>query len=121
MNPVTGLSLGRIVIGILSFASPALAGKLFRLDTAGNPQLSYMSRMFGSREIAIGALTLATRGTTQHNLVAAGIAIDAADAVSGLIAGKQGVVTRPTAAFLTAPALGAVVAGAAVLLASRKA
>lgn len=120
MNPVTGLSLGRIVIGILALASPALAGKLFRLDTESNPQLSYLSRMFGSREIAVGALTLAASGSTRRNLVLAGIAIDGADAAAGYLAGKEGVVTKQTSAFLTAPAIAAVAAGASALLASRK-
>ena len=39
MNPVTGLSLGRIAIGAAALASPALTTRLFRLDGAANPQL----------------------------------------------------------------------------------
>ena len=61
MNPVTGLALGRIAIGATALASPDLAGKLFRLDVAANPQLPYMSRMFGSREIALGRNELVER------------------------------------------------------------
>ena len=34
MNPVTGLALGRIAIGVGALASPDLASKLFRLDDA---------------------------------------------------------------------------------------
>lgn len=120
MNPVTGLALGRIAIGLLSFFSPALASKLFRLDAAGNPQAPYMSRMFGSREVALGAAVLATSGTTRRNAVIAGIAVDAADAAAGYLGGRDGYVSKPTSAFLTAPALGAVAAGVAGLWLSRR-
>src|SRR5512139_1831246 len=111
MNPVTGLSLGRIAIGALALASPPLAGKLFRLDTAANPQLPYLARMFGSREIALGAVTLLASGTTRRNLVAAGIAVDAADAVAGVLAARDGYVSKPTGGYLTLPAVAAVAAG----------
>ena len=48
MDPVTGLSLGRIAIGAAALASPAFSTKMFRLDGTSNPQLAYMVRMFGS-------------------------------------------------------------------------
>ena len=111
MNPVTGLFLGRIVIGILCIFSPPLAAKLFRLDAEANPQLPYLSRMFGSREIALGALTLAATGSARRNLILVGIAVDGADSVAGHLAGREGYVTKTTGTFLTLPALGAVVAG----------
>ena len=113
MNPVTGLSLGRIAIGVVALASPPLAGRLFRLDTAANPQLPYLTRMFGSREIALGAATLLASGAARRNLVVAGIAVDAADAVAGVLAARDGYVSKPTGVFLTAPALGALAAGIA--------
>lgn len=111
MNPVTGLSLGRIAIGALALASPPLAGRLFRLDSAGNPQLPYLSRMFGSREIALGAATLLANGRVRRNLVLGGIGVDAADAVAGVLAARDGYVSKPTGVFLTAPAVAAVLAG----------
>lgn len=111
MNPVTGLSLGRIVIGILCIFSPPLGAKLFRLDEPANPQLPYLARMFGSREIALGALTLGATGAARRNLVLVGIAVDGADAVAGHLAGREGYVTRTTGTFLTLPALAAVAAG----------
>ena len=62
MEPITGLAYGRIAIGALSLLSPSLTARLFLLDPTTNPQLSYMGRMFGSREIALGAITLASSG-----------------------------------------------------------
>lgn len=120
MNPVTGLALGRVAIGLGSIAQPDLAMKLFRLSPADNDQLPYMARMFGSREVALGALTLAASGGTRRNLILAGIAVDAADAVAGHLAGKEGYVSKSTSAFLTAPALGAVAAGVLGLVLNRK-
>jgi hypothetical protein len=119
MNPVTGLALGRIAIGATALASPDLAGKLFRLDVANNPQLPYMSRMFGSREIALGAITLMAKGKARRKLVALGMAVDGADAFAGYDAMRTGAVPQSVGMFLTAPALGAVVAGAVGLVTER--
>ena len=120
MNPVTGLSLGRVVIGIVALLSPSLSAKLFRLDGDSNPQLPYMSRMFGSREVALGALTLAASGTARRNLVLVGIAVDGADAVAGHLAGRDGYVSRTTGTLLTIPALGAVAAGVVGVLGGKR-
>jgi hypothetical protein len=119
MNPVTGLALGRIAIGATALASPDLAGKLFRLDVAANPQLPYMSRMFGSREIALGAVTLLAKGAARRKLVALGMAVDGADAFAGYDAMRSGAVNQSVGIGLTAPAVGAVVAGAIGLVTGR--
>jgi len=119
MNPVNGLALGRIAVGATALASPSLAAKLFRLDLARNPQLQYMSRLFGSREIALGAITLLARGTARRKLIALGMAVDGADAYAGYDAMRSGSVPQSVGFFLTAPALGAVAAGAVGLVAER--
>ena len=119
MNPVTGLALGRIAIGVGALASPDLASKLFRLDGANNPQLPYMTRMFGSREIALGAVTLVAKGAARRKLVALGIFVDGADAFAGYDAMRTGSVTNSVGIGLTAPAIGAVIAGGIALATSR--
>jgi hypothetical protein len=119
MNPVTGLALGRIAIGATALAAPDLAGKLFRLDVGRNPQLPYMSRMFGSREIALGAITLFAKGSARRKLVALGIAVDGADAFAGYDAMRTGSVNQSVGVGLTLPAVGAVVAGAIGLATGR--
>jgi hypothetical protein len=119
MNPVNGLALGRITIGVAALASPAFASKLFRLDLARNPHLPYMTRLFASREIALGAVTLVAKGSARRKLVALGMAVDGADAFAGYDAMRSGIVPQSTGVFLTAPALGAVVAGAVGLVAER--
>jgi hypothetical protein len=119
MNPVNGLALGRIAIGATALASPAMAAKLFRLDLARNPQLPYLSRMFGSREIALGVITLMAKGGARRKLVALGIAVDGADAFAGYDAMKSGSVSQSVGVGLTVPAVGAVIAGAIGLVTER--
>ena len=115
MDPVTGLSLGRIAVGAISFTRPDVAAGLFGLDLAGNPQSPYVARLFGSREIAIGVLTLISRGTTRRNLVLAGIGIDLADAATGVLGIQDKSVPVRTGAMLVGPAIGAVLSGIAGL------
>jgi hypothetical protein len=119
MNPVNGLALGRIVIGATALASPDLGAKVFRLDLARNPQLPYLMRMFGSREIALGALTLVAKGKARRKLVALGMAVDGADAFAGYDAMRTGSVPQSVGLFLTGPALGAMLTGAIGIVTER--
>lgn len=120
MDPVTGLSLGRIAIGAVSLLSPGLAAKLFLLDGSANPQLPFVTRLFGAREVALGAATLASSGTARRNLVVAGVAVDAADAATGVVGARNGEVGKVAGGGLAAIALGAVGAGVAALVLSRR-
>jgi hypothetical protein len=111
MNPLIGLSLGRIMVGSLALARPDLAAKTLQLEPTTNRQVPYVLRMFGSREIVIGVVTLAARGKARRGVIALGIAVDAADAATGYLAMKDGSVTKKTAYALIAPAAGAVASG----------
>ena len=115
MNPVTGLSLGRIAVGIVAFARPDVVGKLLQLDPGRTPQLAFVARLAGSRDVALGLLTLLTRGRTRRALVVAGIAVDAADAATGWLAVRDDALSKKAAAGVITPALGAVGAGIAGL------
>lgn len=111
MDPVTGLALGRVAVGGLSFARPDLAATAFQLDPAANPQLPYISRMFGSREVALGLATLVARGRTRRAVVAIGVAVDAADVATGYLVQREGSASRTSGTALAAVALGAVAVG----------
>jgi hypothetical protein len=111
MDPVTGLSLGRIAAGSVALARPAVIGKVFGLDAEANPQALYVARLFASREVALGALTLLARGKARRTLVAAGIAVDVADAFTAVAGMQDKTVSARSAASLLGPALGAVAAG----------
>ncbi len=111
MDPITGLALGRIGIGALSLIAPRLTAKLFLLDAKANPQLPYLARLFGSRELALGALTLASTGAARQRFVTAGIAVDGADVLTGLASTASGAVPKRTGLLLAVAAAGAVAAG----------
>jgi hypothetical protein len=111
MNPALGLAAARVVIGGVALAAPEQAARLFRLDPVSNPQLPYFTRLFGGREVALGAAVLLAGGSTRRNLILAGAAVDVADAAAGYLAGEEGSVDRTTSAFLAGPAVVAVLAG----------
>lgn len=111
MNHALGLAFARVAIGGVAVAIPDVGSKLFRLDPAANPQLPYMTRLFGSREVVLGAATLLARGKTRRNLILAGIAVDAADAAAAYLAGQDKSVDRNTMIALGVPAGLAVLAG----------
>lgn len=111
MDPITGLAYGRIVVGTISFLSPSLAARLFLLDPKSNRQLPYLSRLFGSREIALGAITLASSGEARRRLVQLGVAVDGADAFTGIVTAASGSVPKKTGAVLTLVAAAAVATG----------
>lgn len=119
MDPVTGLSLGRILIGIGALFAPSTTAKLFGLDPTANPQLGIFGRMFGAREIALGAVTLVSRGSLRRNLTAVGISVDAADAASGVLEIGAGGMPKVQGGALVGVALGAVGAGVAALALNR--
>ena len=111
MDPVTGISLGRIVIGAGALAAPSTTASMFGLDPVANPQMSYFGRMFGAREIALGAVTLVARGSLRRNLTLVGIAVDGADAATGVAELTSGNVPKLSAGILIGAAVGAVGSG----------
>ncbi|MGB0099377.1 MAG: DUF4267 domain-containing protein [Nocardioides sp.] len=111
MNPVIGLSLGRIAVGAVAVANPAMAAKTFQLDAVTNPQVPYVLRLFGAREIALGIVTLLVSGKTRRAVIGVGVAVDAADAATGYLALQDGTVSKKTAFTLMLPAAGAVGSG----------
>ncbi|MCW2866734.1 MAG: hypothetical protein JWR20_922 [Marmoricola sp.] len=111
MDPVTGLALARLTLGTVSLVSPRLAARTFLLDPDTNPQLGPMTRLFGSREAALGAITLLSSGKARQQVVQLGVAVDGADAFAGLAGAVRGEVSKPAGLLLAAVAVGAVVVG----------
>jgi len=116
MNPLIGLSLGRITVGSIALARPDLAAKMLQLDAVGNPQVPYVARLFGSREVALGLVTLAARGKARRGVIGLGVLVDAADAATGYLAIQDGSLSRKSAMALIGPAVGAVGAGLLALV-----
>jgi hypothetical protein len=115
MDSITGLAYGRVTIGALSLLSPSLTARLFLLDPRTNPQLSYMGRLFGSREIALGAITLASSGAARRKLVQLGVAVDGTDTFTGVVSAANGSVPKKAGLLLAAVGAAAVVTGVLAL------
>jgi len=116
MNPVLGLSIGRVAVGALALARPDAASKTLQLDAVSNPQVPYVVRLFGAREVALGLITLFAGGKTRRGVIAVGVAVDAADAATSYLALKDGSISKKGAMTLLVPAVGAVGSGLLALV-----
>ena len=115
MNPVSQLAGLRAAIGVGAYTAPNLTGRLFGLDPGANPQVAFVSRLFGVRDIALAAGTLGSDGATRRQWLAIGLACDAADALAAYLAGRDGTLPRHAAVLSGVTALAAVAVSAAAL------
>src|SRR5256885_15930056 len=84
----------RMAIGAGAWATPRLAGRLFGLDVAGNPQAPYLARLFGARDLALAWGALGAEGSARRQWLLAGLACDLADALAGVGGGGGGHLPR---------------------------
>lgn len=107
MNPVTGLALGRIAVGIASLAKPELVAT----SMGQAPSSPLLTQWFGTREVALGAVTLLATGSARRNLVLVGAAVDGADAATAYAGIQAGQINKQLGLGLVGIASGAVLAG----------
>jgi hypothetical protein len=112
---IAGLAGLRLTVGAVAWAMPRASGRLFGLDTAGNPQAPYPARLFGVRDAALGWGLLNSEGDAQRQWLAAGLACDVADALAGIAGGRAGYLSKATAALVTGAAIAAAALGASAL------
>jgi hypothetical protein len=105
------VAIGRIVVGASAYLTPNLSGRLFGLDPEGNPQLPYIGRLFGARDVVLGAGVLRSSKKQKDAWATAGLACDVADVGAGALAGMRGQLPPAAAALVTATAAGFAVAG----------
>src|SRR5947209_13042812 len=115
MNPISALAGPRASIGIGAYLAPNLTGRVFGLDPAGNPQASFLGRLFGVRDVALGAGTLSSAGEARTRWVQLGVACDLADAGAAYLAARNGTIPRSAAIMAGAVALGAAGTGLVAL------
>lgn len=106
MNPVTSLALGRIAVGVASLAKPELVA-----TSMGQAPAPLLTQWFGSREIALGTLTLLASGSARRNLVLVGMAVDGADAATAYAGIQAGQIPKQIGFGLVGVAGFAVVSG----------
>jgi hypothetical protein len=114
-NTVSALAGIRMAIGVASWTTPRLAGRLFGLDAQANPQAPYLARLFGARDMALAWGVLSSEGDTRRQWLAAGLACDVADTIAGVAGGRGGYLPKLTSVLVSGTALSAVVLGAAAL------
>jgi hypothetical protein len=112
---VNAIAIGRIAVGTGAWLTPNLSGRLFGLDPEGNPQLPYVGRLFGARDVALGAGTLRSPRKQRDLWLTASLACDVADAAAGVIAGVRGQLPASAAALVSATAGAFALAGAYLL------
>jgi hypothetical protein len=114
-QPLQALAGLRAAIGLGAWLVPRVAGRLFGLDARDNPQSPYLARLFGARDVALGAGAVLTEGEARTLWLRTGVACDVADAVAGLAAGGRGYLGPVSAALVTGTAVGAAALGVAAL------
>jgi hypothetical protein len=112
---VNAIAIGRIAVGAGAWLTPNLAGRLFGLDPEGNPQLPYVGRLFGARDVALGAGTLRSPRKQRDLWLTASLACDVADAAAGVLAGARGQLPLSAAALVSTTAGAFALAGAYLL------
>ncbi len=108
----------RIAIGVGAWVAPRLTGKVFGLDPAANPQMIFMARLFGIRDVALGVGLLASSGSARQLWWQTGVMCDLADAGAAGLALRDGTLPAHAAVMSGVIALAAAGLGAAGVAAS---
>jgi hypothetical protein len=104
-----------MAVGVASWATPRLAGRLFGLDAEANPQSPYLARLFGARDLALAWGVLGAEGNARRQWLVAGLACDAADVLAGVAGGRGGYLPKVTSVLVSGTALSAVALGSVAL------
>ena len=112
---VNAIAISRIAVGAGAWLTPNLSGRLFGLDPEGNPQLPYVGRLFGARDVALGAGALRSPRKQKDLWLTAALACDVADVAAGVLAGVRGQLPAGSAALVSATAGMFALAGAFLL------
>src|SRR3989442_2692071 len=101
------VAISRIAVGAGAWLTPNLSGRMFGLDPEGNPQLPYVGRLFGARDVVLGAGVLRSPRKQKDAWVTAGLACDVADVAAGAPPRARGEVPPPAPARPSATTPGA--------------
>ncbi len=82
------LSYGRVALGVGLLLAPALVGRTYLGREASRPVVRFLLRVFGIRDLVLGALQLAAKGDKDatRQVIVAGIACDSVDALAAFAA-----------------------------------
>ena len=112
---INALIVGRATFGVAVWLFPRPVGKVFGFDMPGNPQIPYLGRILGTRDVMLAWGLFANEGEVQQQWLKAGLASDCADTVAAIAGGVGGYLPKRTSLILTAAALAPMVRGAIAL------
>ncbi len=78
------LAQGRLAVGAATMLAPGLVVKVMGLGNGKDPGRDVVARMLASREIALGAGYLLSKGQGRKLWARLGVVVDSFDAVAGL-------------------------------------
>ncbi|MDA2891513.1 hypothetical protein PDG61_11375 [Mycolicibacterium sp. BiH015] len=83
VHSISRIALGslRIGVGAITLIAPGFAARLFGLDTTTSP---WVTRLFGSRELALAVALLGAQDAAVPVVAGIGAAVDSADCVSSV-------------------------------------
>ena len=110
-HPALIFGLGRVAVGATAWLTPATTNRVSGIEV-GEP---VMTQLFGSRDLALGALTATTDGAARRRVLQIGVAIDLADAVAAGLQARGGAMSGRALAVLGGGALLAASLGAFAL------
>ncbi|WP_052280721.1 hypothetical protein [Nocardia vulneris] len=99
-SALRGLAVGRIVLGVAALAVPGPFAKAFGIRPT--PELTYMTRIFGARALALGLGYLGATGPEQTRWQRLALLVDLIDTTHGAAHSVRGDLPRPVALAMTA-------------------
>ncbi|WP_107656502.1 hypothetical protein [Nocardia suismassiliense] len=99
-GPLRGLAVGRIVLGAAAIALPRKLSAAFGIRST--PELTYMTRIFGARAIALGVGYLTAPAEERPRWQRIALMVDIIDTTHGATHVARGDVPRSTAVAMTA-------------------
>ena len=109
------LNGSRVLVGIAAVAVP---GHVFRgagLNPRHNPQLPFVTRMFGVRDFVLGAGALGTSGEERRRWLQASVVADVVDLLAAVAGQRGGYLHTRDAVMLALPAATGTALGIAAL------
>jgi hypothetical protein len=81
---LTGLAIGRLVLGTAARVAPRATAKAFGAGHASSPEFDYLMHVFGARAVGLGSSYLLNRNGPRRLAQRIALAIDVSDTLSGV-------------------------------------
>jgi hypothetical protein len=113
LDPLIGLACGRVLLGVWALTSPTCLDRVFGM--AAQPELAYMTRIFGARAIALGSGYLAETPSGRRRWHRLALCVDTSDTITAISHLLRRDVPARSARALAAVTGGYMIVGAARL------